>query len=124
MEMLSATEAAHKADFPGSLFNQNCGDLRNCKLVYIINELKTCGVEVFVNGPQAEADERMHEYGVRLLNFEDLQRADAIVAAASYGVSKALSIEDIGAKVLTGCSFIDVKASFDLPLFRKVSLCI
>lgn len=73
-----------KVNVLGLTFKENCGDLRNSKVIDIINELKTYGVEVFVTDAQAEAEEAMHEYGVRLMPFNDLPCADAIVAAVSH----------------------------------------
>ena len=40
-------------------------------------------VEVLVHDPEADSDEAMHEYGVRLLSWDGLPRADAIGAAVS-----------------------------------------
>jgi UDP-N-acetyl-D-galactosamine dehydrogenase len=103
-----------KVNVLGLTFKENCGDLRNSKVIDIINELRSYGVEVFVTDAQAEAEEAMHEYGVRLLPFDDLPRADAIVAAVSHKEYAALSIEDIGKKLVKGGAFIDVKAAFDV----------
>ena len=97
----------------GLTFKENCGDLRNSKVIDIIHELKTYGVEVFVTDAQAEADEAMHEYGVRLQTWDELPRADAIVAAVSHREYAALTVEDIGKKLVKGGAFIDVKAAFD-----------
>jgi len=97
----------------GLTFKEDCGDLRNSKVIDIINELKSYGVEVFVTDAQAEADEAMHEYGVRLLPFDELPRADAIVAAVAHKEYAALSIDDLGKKLVKGGAFIDVKAAFD-----------
>jgi len=97
----------------GLTFKENCGDLRNSKVIDIINELKTYGVEVFVSDPQAEAEEAMHEYGVQLLPYEDLPRADAIVAAVAHQEYAALGVDAFSRKLLDGGAFIDVKASFD-----------
>ena len=97
----------------GLTFKENCGDLRNSKVIDIINELKSYGVEVFVTDAQADAEEAMHEYGVRLLPFEDLPRADAIVAAVAHREYAALAVEDLGRKLVKGGAFIDVKAAFD-----------
>jgi UDP-N-acetyl-D-galactosamine dehydrogenase len=102
-----------KVNVLGLTFKENCGDLRNSKVIDIINELKTYGVEVFVTDPQAEADEAMHEYGVRLLPWDELPRADAIVAAVAHREYAALSVEDFGKKLTKGGAFIDVKAAFD-----------
>ena len=71
------------------------------------------GVEVCVADPQAEADEALHEYGVRLLPWSDLPRADAIVAAVSHREYAALGLDDIAQKLVPGGAFIDVKAAFN-----------
>jgi len=97
----------------GLTFKENCGDLRNSKVIDIIHELQSYGVEVCVCDPQAEAEEAMHEYGVRLQSWEDLPRADAIVAAVAHREFAALGTEDLGKKLVKGGAFIDVKASFD-----------
>jgi UDP-N-acetyl-D-galactosamine dehydrogenase len=97
----------------GLTFKENCGDLRNSKVIDIINELKSYGVEVFVTDPQAAPDEAMHEYGVSLLSWDDMPRADAIVAAVAHREYAGLSVEDLGRKLVKGGAFIDVKAAFD-----------
>jgi len=102
-----------KVNVLGLTFKENCGDLRNSKVIDIIHELESYGVDVFVTDAQADPEEAMHEYGVRLLPFEDLPRADAIVAAVSHREYAALSVDDLGRKLVKGGAFIDVKAAFD-----------
>ncbi|MBL8344503.1 MAG: nucleotide sugar dehydrogenase [Rubrivivax sp.] len=97
----------------GLTFKEDCGDLRNSKVIDIIRELESYGVDVFVTDPQAEVEEAMHEYGVRLVPWKDLPKADAIVAAVSHREFKALSTADLTAKLAKGGAFIDVKAAFD-----------
>jgi UDP-N-acetyl-D-galactosamine dehydrogenase len=97
----------------GLTFKENCADLRNSKVGDVINELRTYGVEVLVHDPNADADEAMHEYGVRLSTWDELPRADAIVAAVSHRELLALSAEDIQKKLIKGGCFVDVKACFD-----------
>ena len=97
----------------GLTFKENCGDLRNSKVADVINELKSYGVEVFVHDPYADVDEAMHEYGVRLSNWEDLPRADAIVAAVSHHQFTSLTVEDLEKKLIKGGCFIDVKSCHD-----------
>ena len=97
----------------GLTFKENCGDLRNSKVIDIIKELQTYGVEVCVCDPQAEADEALHEYGVTLLAWDDLPRADAIVAAVAHKEFAAMGIDDLSKKLVKGGAFIDVKAMFD-----------
>ena len=102
-----------KVDVLGLTFKENCGDLRNSKVIDIINELKSYGVDVFVTDPRADSDEAMHEYGVNLLPWAELPRADAIVAAVAHEEFAALTMEDVGRKLVRGGVFIDVKAAFD-----------
>lgn len=61
----------------------------------------------------ADAATAMHEYGVSLRTWDDLPRADAIVAAVAHDSLSQLSTEDIGRKLVRGGSLIDVKAGFD-----------
>ncbi|MFI5445933.1 nucleotide sugar dehydrogenase [Polaromonas sp. UC242_47] len=106
-----------KVNVLGLTFKENCGDLRNSKVIDIINELKTYGVEVFVTDPQAESVEAVHEYGVPLLSWEDLPRADAIVAAVAHKEFSVLTMDDFARKLVKGGAFIDVKAVFDAKAF-------
>ena len=102
-----------KVNVLGLTFKENCGDLRNSKVIDIINELKTYGIVVYVTDPQAKSDEAMHEYGIPLLPWDEMPRADAIVAAVAHKEYASLSIEDFGKKLVKGGAFIDVKAAFD-----------
>ena len=97
----------------GLTFKENCADLRDSKVADVISELESYGVDVFTHDPWADADDALREYGVRLLTWDELPRADAIVAAVSHRELVALSVQDIQQKLHTGGCFIDVKACFD-----------
>jgi UDP-N-acetyl-D-galactosamine dehydrogenase len=101
-----------KVNVLGLTFKENCGDLRNSKVIDIVRELESYGVEVLVTDPTANADEAMQEYGIRLTAFGDLPRADAIVAAVAHREYLSLSIGEIAGKLVRGGTFIDVKAAF------------
>lgn len=107
-----------KVNVLGLTFKENCSDLRNSKVVDIINELKAYGVDVFVSDPRAESIEAMHEYGVPLLSWAELPRADAIVAAVAHEEYAMMTVEDFGRKLVRGGVFIDVKARFDANIFE------
>ena len=113
----SAVKGA-KVNVLGLTFKEDCGDLRNSKVIDIINELKTYGVEVFVTDPQAQADEALHEYGVTLTPWDQLPRANAIVAAVSHREFAGLSVAELGEKLVKGGVVIDVKAVLDQASLR------
>jgi UDP-N-acetyl-D-glucosamine/UDP-N-acetyl-D-galactosamine dehydrogenase len=102
-----------KVNVLGLTFKENCGDLRNSKVIDIIRELKTYGVDVHVTDPQAESAEAEHEYGVKLERFEDLPQADAVVAAVAHREYAEMSVQTITGRLRAGGAFIDVKAAFD-----------
>ena len=102
-----------KVNVLGLTFKENCGDLRNSKVIDIINELRTYGVEIFVTDPQAESEQAQEEYGVPLLPWTDMPQADAIVAAVAHNEFAALSMADIAQKLVPGGAFMDVKAAFN-----------
>jgi UDP-N-acetyl-D-galactosamine dehydrogenase len=68
----------------GLTFKEDVPDTRNSKVIDIIRELESFGLDVQVHDPMALADEAEHEYGVRLTPFESLRPADAVIAAVSH----------------------------------------
>ena len=107
-----------KVNVLGLTFKEDCADLRNSKVVDIIIELESYGVEVAVHDPEADPAEALHEYGVTLLPWDALPRADAIVAAVAHKGFKALTGEALAGKLVPGGSFVDVKAAFDEAQLR------
>lgn len=97
----------------GLTFKENCADIRNTKVVDIIHELESYGVEVFLHDPVADPDEAKHEYGVTLTSWEELPRADAIILAVAHNEYTQVDLKKLLAKVIQGGAFIDVKAKFD-----------
>jgi UDP-N-acetyl-D-galactosamine dehydrogenase len=102
-----------KVNVMGLTFKENCSDLRNSKVVDIICELQAYGVDVFVTDPRAASSEALQAYGVSLLPWSDLPRADAIVAAVAHREYTGMTVEDLGRKLVRGGAFIDVKSAFD-----------
>ena len=113
-----------KVNVLGLTFKEDCADLRNSKVVDIINELKSYGAEVFVHDPEGDPAEALHEFGVVLHRWEDLPRADAIVAAVAHTHYQALSVEEISRKVVKNGCFVDVKAGFDAAAFKAAGIAV
>lgn len=69
----------------GITFKENCPDIRNSRVIDIINELKTYGVNVHVYDPWADAAEVQHEYGLDLVKeMGDLAQYDGVIAAVGH----------------------------------------
>ncbi|WP_425257362.1 nucleotide sugar dehydrogenase [Rubrivivax sp. RP6-9] len=107
-----------KVNVLGLTFKENCGDLRNSRVIDIIHELRSYGVDVHVTDPQAEADEALQEYGVQLEDWDTLPCADAVVAAVAHREFAALAPSAMARKLVRGGTFVDVKAMFDAQALR------
>ena len=106
----------------GLTFKEDCADLRNSKVMDIVHELTSFGAEVFVHDPEADAEEALHEFGVRLVAWSDLPRADAIVAAVAHRKFRELTTEDLCRKVIRNGCFVDVKSTYDRPTLEASGL--
>ena len=97
----------------GLTFKENCPDLRNSKVIDVIRELESFGVTVHVHDPVAEPAEARHEYGVDLVSWEHLPKANAIVAAVAHQDLVAKSLDALAGKLVPGGLYVDVKSHAD-----------
>lgn len=97
----------------GLSFKENCPDVRNTKVVDIINEFKTFNAHVDVYDPWVDRDEVAHEYGLKLLG--DLQPGlyDAVVLAVSHQEFREMGVEKIRALGKPNSVLFDVKYILD-----------
>ena len=73
----------------GITFKENCPDLRNSKVIDVIRELQSYGVDVDVVDPHAQPEEVAHEYNIQLNSWADLISAApkqyaAVILAVSH----------------------------------------
>jgi UDP-N-acetyl-D-galactosamine dehydrogenase len=68
----------------GLTFKENCPDLRNSKVVDIINELRSFGIDVDVSDPHADPAGALREYGVTLTQAPVHGRYAAVVVAVAH----------------------------------------
>ena len=93
----------------GLTFKENCPDLRNTRVVDIIDELQEYGVQVDVQDPWVDPREAFHEYGVRLVDTPAAQAYDGIVIAVAHQQFAAMQPAEFQ-RLCTGNSIIyDVK---------------
>jgi UDP-N-acetyl-D-galactosamine dehydrogenase len=102
-----------KVNILGLTFKENCSDLRNSRVIDLIDELKSYGIEIFVHDPVAIAAEARHEYGIELQSWEALQPADATIIAVAHQEYLQTPLESLIEKVKAGGVLVDVKSKFD-----------
>jgi UDP-N-acetyl-D-galactosamine dehydrogenase len=111
-----------KINVLGLTFKENVPDLRNSKVIDVINELRSFGIEVFVHDPVPSPEEAVHEYGVNLVSWDALPRADAMIAAVAHKEFTGMSAAHLATKLVPKGCFMDVKACFDASALRAAGL--
>ncbi len=96
----------------GLAFKENCPDLRNTKVVDIINELSEYHVIVDVCDPWVDPGEVQAEFEFSLVAQPERQQYDAIVLAVSHGEFIQMGPQAIREFGKAAHVFFDIKSSF------------
>jgi UDP-N-acetyl-D-galactosamine dehydrogenase len=102
-----------KVNVLGLTFKENCSDLRNSRVVDLISELQSYGVEVFVHDPVADTVEAQQEYGVNLCSWERLPVADAVVVAVAHARFAEMALSELELKLKPQGVLVDVKSIYE-----------
>lgn len=96
----------------GATFKEDVSDIRNSKVIDIINELVSFQVHVDLIDPHACSDEMVHEYGIGLIE-KTTNDYDAIIVAVNHKEYKAYSEQDFKNLLKDNKGlFVDVKGIF------------
>ncbi len=107
----------------GFTFKENIKDVRNTKVIDIVNELASFGVVPYVYDPHAIPEEVLKEYGVELLNSVDEKAPyDAVIVAVKHDEFKGLTSDFFKAISVSKPIIIDVKGIYDRGTFREAVL--
>lgn len=68
----------------GLTFKEDVPDLRNTRVIDIVEALQDYGVNIQVTDAEADAEEAVHEYGISLVDGKDLELADAVIFAVPH----------------------------------------
>jgi len=75
----------------GLAFKENCPDLRNTRVVDVINELKEFQVAAEVFDPWVDAEDAQREYGISMVSNPDSAAYDGIIIAVAHRQYKEMS---------------------------------
>ena len=84
-----------KALILGFTFKEDCPDVRNTKVIDIVRELETYGVEVIIHDPWADEQEVQHEYGVVSSKTIPAGEFQSVVLAVAHKEFKSLNIKNL-----------------------------
>jgi UDP-N-acetyl-D-galactosamine dehydrogenase len=107
----------------GLTFKENCADIRNSKVIDIVQELQRYGLQVQVWDPLASPHEAVEEYGISLVtNWRNLERIDAVVVAVAHREILELSPVELAQITGVGTPVIDVKSILDRAAFSAAGI--
>ena len=103
----------------GLTFKEDVPDLRNSKVIDVVRELEAYGINVVIHDPIADKEEAHEEYGVDLVDWDKLPKANAIVAAVSHKAYQEQGLPALLDKLVDKGVFIDVKSAWDPAEIEK-----
>lgn len=106
----------------GITFKENCPDLRNSKVIDVIHELRSYGIQVQISDAHANPQETQKEYQTTLTPHAQLQKAQAIVIAVAHTEYYQLQAKDYLALLDDNPVVIDVKGICSQAEFKAAGI--
>ncbi|MFO7748576.1 MAG: nucleotide sugar dehydrogenase [Desulfobacteraceae bacterium] len=97
----------------GLTFKEDCPDLRNTKVVDIVNELEAYGIEVLVHEPMADPGEALEYYGIELCSLDTFKDLGAIIIAVPHQEYRAMPLSRFTAMLGDKGCLVDIKSMLD-----------
>jgi UDP-N-acetyl-D-glucosamine/UDP-N-acetyl-D-galactosamine dehydrogenase len=99
----------------GITFKENVSDIRNSKVVDLIENLKEYSIKVDVYDPHADKNEVLHEYGIQLMDKPQTDY-DAIIVAVAHDNFITLNQQYFTSLVKDDLTIVDLKSLY--PAFK------
>ena len=75
----------------GVTFKENCPDVRNSKIVDLVFELESWGIEVILYDPWASAKDVEAQFKIKLSKFSDLVDLDSMIVTVGHDEFRKIS---------------------------------
>ena len=79
----------------GLTFKENCKDIRNTRVVDIYKRLREYGIDPVVTDCRADKEETKREYGIDLVDLEEVKNCDCVIIAVAHNEYKELGLAGI-----------------------------
>ena len=98
----------------GMTFKENCPDTRNSRSVDIYHNLQEYGLQVTAADPWADREDFRREYGIELVDENDIRDADCLVLLVAHDTYRQRSLQDWKKYYRSGAQpvLIDVKSIY------------
>lgn len=122
--MISASQPVKGArvGILGLTFKEDCPDLRNTRVMDIINELKSYECQILVHDPMANPEEAKAYYNVELKPWEELTDLGALILAVPHNCYRNKPLNSFTDKLNSMGALIDVKSMLDADQVKQAGI--
>ncbi len=106
----------------GLTFKEDCADLRNSRVIDIIEELKSYAINPIVHDPLADAGEAKSFFNINLSPLEKLTDLDAVIIAVGHKVYKDIPLDKLLNRLKSDGCVIDIKSILDVSEVKKSNI--
>ncbi|WP_439101387.1 nucleotide sugar dehydrogenase [Congregibacter sp.] len=106
----------------GLTFKENCPDLRNSRVLDIVQELRSFGCNVAVHDPLASAADALAEYDITLTDWDSLPKAQVTILAVPHLEYRERSLDTFTRRMSDGGFVVDVKGVLDRDAAASANL--
>ncbi|WP_061215960.1 Vi polysaccharide biosynthesis UDP-N-acetylglucosamine C-6 dehydrogenase TviB [Leptospira santarosai] len=96
----------------GFTFKENCPDIRNTRVIDIVNELNDYNINVDVIDPWVDIQEAEREYGIKIIESPSIGSYDGIILAVAHQEFKEMDIKMIHSLLKENGIIYDLKHVF------------
>ena len=96
----------------GLTFKENCPDLRNTRVVDVVEEVSSYGAQVEVYDPWVDGNEAEREYGIRPISEPQSNAYDAVILAVAHKQFIEMGVENIRQLCKEQGVLYDIKSLF------------
>jgi UDP-N-acetyl-D-galactosamine dehydrogenase len=96
----------------GLTFKENCPDLRNTRVIDVINGLKEYNADIDIYDPWVDNTEAFNEYGISLIDNPQSDTYDAVIITVAHDQFKTMGLDTIKKFAKNKSIIFDVKYIF------------
>jgi len=93
----------------GLTFKENVSDIRNTRIVDIVDELQSFGINTVVIDPLADPEQAKHEYGIILNSLDATSRCDAAILGVAHDCFRSIDASLWETLLEAGAPILDLK---------------
>lgn len=106
----------------GITFKEDCPDMRNSKVIDIVNDLKKLSVEIQIADPLVSSKEVVGACGLKLTPLLDLKPCNILLMAVAHNEFKALDTNHINDLIIENGIIYDLKNFYKKGTFNNSSI--